>query len=169
MSNIRVLVDFINGTEQRNFKIQVGRETTVAHLHYKLRKYMKMKPCEACYLFFQYPALIYGKNEKLYNGNKLLTEIQSELCMETLHVKMLLESTFGDLNRRFTNATISELKNGVCWILTVHYSYYNMYNYSDTFVYPTMEECIKKLCLERCDQKLIIKNKENIVVDINVL
>ena len=168
MSNIRILIDFRNNTEWKNFKIQVGRETTVSHLQFKLRKFIKMKPCEACYVFFQSPGLLYGKNEKLYAGHILLTEIQQELCIETLSCKVLMESTFGDLDSRFISAEISELKNSVCWILTINYSYYNLYNYSDTFVYPTMDECIKKLTLERCDGKLIILNKEKIKVDIEV-
>ena len=168
MANIRILIDFRNGNEWRKFKIAVGRENTVAHLQFKIRKFIKLKQEEACYLFFQKKGLVYGYNEVLYGGNKLLTEIQDELHMDVLKVKIILENTFGDLNRRFTNATISELKNGVCWILTIHYSYYNMYNYSDTFVFPTMEEAIRKLCLERTDSKLIIKDKNNVAVNIEV-
>jgi hypothetical protein len=166
MSNIRILVDFINDTEQQNFKIQVGRETTVAHLQYKLRAYIKLKDCEACYLFFQYQALIYGNNEKLYVGNKLLTDIQSELCMETLHVKMMIESTFGSPSKMFVSATIKELSTGLCWILSLNYNYFNLYNYTDTYVFDTMENCIRKLCLERTNDKLTISDKNNNSVNI---
>ena len=169
MSNqIKILVDFRNGVEYRNFKISVGRETTVGHLLFKMRHYMKIKPETAVFCFFQSPAVFlgqtYGKKEKLYNNSILLTEIQQELCQEILEVKLLLESTFGTLESRFISAEIKEHVNGV-WVLILEYSYYSIYSFKETYVCKSMQDAIYKLALERCS-KLEIKDKNNTVVDI---
>tara|TARA_R110000851_G_scaffold256568_2_gene409011 strand:- start:54 stop:365 length:312 start_codon:yes stop_codon:yes gene_type:complete len=93
--NIKITVDFCNGTEFKNVNIQVNRECTVSQLQIKLRKYMKVKPCVAVFIFFQYEKFFFER-EKLYGGNVLLKDIQSELCITILKVKMLLENAFGE-------------------------------------------------------------------------
>tara|TARA_R110000851_G_scaffold103602_1_gene220823 strand:+ start:237 stop:467 length:231 start_codon:yes stop_codon:yes gene_type:complete len=71
------------------------------------------------------------------------------------------------LEKRFLNATIDEIPNSTAWVLKVTYNYYGLYQYTDCFVYGTQDDCIKKLCLERCHNLITIKNKTNIVIDIN--
>jgi len=165
MSNIKIRVKFENGTEHKTFKIQLGIACTVGHLLFKLRKYLLIKPETAVFTFFQYKNFLGQTCEKIYNGNKFLSEIAQELNVEILDVKLLLENTFGDLDSRFINASIVELDIGV-WILTINYTFYSLYNYKTVDVFKSMDDAIKKLSLERCSNKLIIKDKNNVEVNI---
>jgi hypothetical protein len=71
------------------------------------------------------------------------------------------------LEKRFLNSTINEIQNSTAWVLKINYNYYGLYQYTDCFVYGTQDACIKKLCLERCNNLIIITNKQNIEVNIN--
>ena len=71
------------------------------------------------------------------------------------------------LESRFLSATIDEITNSTAWMLKINYNYYGLYQYTDCFVYGSQDNCIKKLCLERCNKAITIKNKTNIVIDIN--
>lgn len=67
------------------------------------------------------------------------------------------------LDKKFNYAQIIEI-NPTAYKLTICYSYYSLYNFKNVFVYKTLEECINKLCLERCNNKIeILKaNKDEI-------
>jgi len=53
------------------------------------------------------------------------------------------------LDRRFVRATITELAP-TTFKLEITYSWYNLYEYTTTFVFPTLNDCICRLCVERC-------------------
>jgi hypothetical protein len=72
------------------------------------------------------------------------------------------------LEARFIDAEISEMKTTPAWLLKINYSYYNLYSYTDCFVFGTVDQCIRKLTIERCKSgKLKITNKQNAEVDID--
>ena len=72
------------------------------------------------------------------------------------------------LEARFQNAEITEMKTTSAWLLKINYSYYNLYSYTDCFVFGTMEQCIRKLAIERCKSgELKITNKQNSEVNID--
>ena len=71
------------------------------------------------------------------------------------------------LEARFIDAEISEMKTTTAWLLKINYSYYSLYSYTDCFVYGTMEQCIRKLSIERCKSGLKITNKQNAEVSID--
>ena len=59
------------------------------------------------------------------------------------------------LEKRFIDCSILEV-SAQAWKLTIQYSYYNLYTYSDVFVYKSEIECIHRLVLERCHDKIEI-------------
>jgi hypothetical protein len=60
------------------------------------------------------------------------------------------------LDKKFNYAEILEI-NQTAFKLTICYSYYSLYTFKTVFVYKTQQECIHRLCLERCDSKIEIK------------
>lgn len=163
---IKIKVSFsYQGEKTRIWNIKVRNDTDVFTLMYKLRKFLKLKDCEAIFLFFVYDGLFY-KKDKLYPTNKLLKDIQNELCMEMLYVKVMLENVYGNLDARFLMADIEEINT--VWVLKITYSYYNLYSYTSVFILKTLDEAIKKLAVERCDERLTIKDKNGNEVKLNV-
>lgn len=72
------------------------------------------------------------------------------------------------LEARFQTASITEMKTTAAWLLKINYSYYNLYCYTDCFVFGTMEQCIRKLALERCKSgELKIISKQDVAVNID--
>jgi len=146
--------------EEKSYNIKVVNTTTVAQLQFKIRKLVKIQECDAMFIFFTYSSFT-GNKQKLYAQNKLLTDIQIEQCKQVLEAEVLLENCFGELNSRFLKAQIKELKDGLCWTLKIEYSYYNLYTYPATFVFKSMEECIRKLAIERSPVLVIIDKDGN--------
>ena len=151
--------------DERTFKIKLSQDCTVSQLMIKIRAYLKLKPEKAYFLFFEQKGLIYN-TERLYAGSKTLAEVKMSSGLETQKIRLLRDSTFGALNSRFEKATIDELKDGSVWILKIEYSYYNLYNFQNVFVYKTLDECIKKLAVERCDS-LTVTNKQGELISID--
>ena len=56
---------------------------------------------------------------------------------------------------QFIKAVIAELTTGL-FELTLFYTYWNLYNYEDTFTYKTLQEAKDKLLLERTRDQLHI-------------
>ena len=167
METVKINVNFERLTERNRWQIKIQKKfSTVCQLQYKLRKFAKLNEGDGCFLFFEYVGFLGIKKERLYPGNKLLSEIQDELKQEILTVKMLIDNAFGNLDRKYVSSQILELKNGACWILTIRYSYYSLYEYTDTFVLKNMEDAIRKLAFERTHDKLMIKDKNNVEVNI---
>jgi len=73
MPNVKLTVAF----EGKTFKIKMGSQTTVRELQIKLRQYLKMKDCDAIFLFFNYKTGFLVR-EKLFQQTKKLYEIQAE-------------------------------------------------------------------------------------------
>ena len=71
------------------------------------------------------------------------------------------------LDKRFICASIKEI-TPQCFKLTVKYNYYNLYEFSDVFVYKTLAEAKDKLIVERCDNKIEIINSKGDIVPIVV-
>jgi len=108
----------------------------------------------------------FGK-QRLFSGSRLVSEIMKQnYGAEFLNITALKENTFGSLDRRFLNATITELANSGAWTLKVKYSFYNLYEYSDIFVYKSQQECERKLLVERCHGYLKIIDKNSNTVNI---
>ena len=77
---IRCIVIF----EDRQLKIKVADETTVAGLIYKLRAFYRLEPEDAIFLFFQG-----SYRQLLYPNHKLLSEIATELSVDTIQINNL--------------------------------------------------------------------------------
>lgn len=72
--------------EEKEVKIRVGDDCTVAQLQYKIRRYLKIDENTAIFLFFKG----FMGRETLYPGGKLLNAIG-----QTLYVSVLHENCFG--------------------------------------------------------------------------
>lgn len=167
MTLVKIKVEFQRqGEPVKNWNIKVSEMITVSQLQVKLRQFAKLNEHEACFLFFKYKGFLGQKKEKIYSGSHILAEIKRELNQDVLEVIMCIDNTYGELDSRFINATIQELNIGV-WVLTINYSFYNLYNYKNVYVFKSMEDAIKKLALERTNDKLEIKNKNNDIVKID--
>lgn len=59
------------------------------------------------------------------------------------------------LDRKFISAEIVEITE-CTFKLTINYTFYSLYSFKSIFVYKTLPECINRLCLERCDNKIEI-------------
>lgn len=164
MSNITILIDSRNAAERRSFKIAARRETTVYHLIFKLRIFIKIKPQESIFCFFQYPGLTTKalgsgwKKEKSYVGDKLLMDIQLDLNMEILECKVVLESTFGALSRMFVKARIEQRQSVFCVIIT--WSYYGLYHYDELSVHNSLHDATEHLLTVRCNGCLSLARNE---------
>jgi hypothetical protein len=69
------------------------------------------------------------------------------------------------LESRFQKAEINMISN-TAYKLTIWYSFYNIYNYTDVFVYPTLDEAKHKLILERCHNEIKILDEKNQEINI---
>ena len=59
---------------------------------------------------------------------------------------------------QFLTAIIQEDDKDL-WTLTIHYTYYNLYNYSENFSFKTLDECKYKLLEIRTYNRLSIIKK----------
>jgi len=87
--------------DNRIFKIKVQDPCTVAALQLKIRKFLKLSEYEALFLFFKFES--YGlmgnkQRQRLYNGNKLVSQILRENSVEVLNIDVLKENCFGSYN-----------------------------------------------------------------------
>lgn len=89
MANVKVIVTY----DGRNFKVQMPRDTSVSQLQFKLRKYLKMKPTDAMFIFWK--ASKWFSSEQMFQQGTSLAEIQEETCMTVLECSILLENCFG--------------------------------------------------------------------------
>jgi hypothetical protein len=71
------------------------------------------------------------------------------------------------LDKKFNYAEILEI-NPTAFKLTICYSYYSLYTFKTVFVYKTQEECLHRLCLERCSNKITITKQSGDLVSLNV-
>lgn len=69
------------------------------------------------------------------------------------------------LESRFQKAEINMISN-TAYKLTIWYSFYNIYNYTEVFVYPTLDEAKHKLILERCHNEIKILDEKNQEINI---
>ena len=67
------------------------------------------------------------------------------------------------LEKRFISATIDGVSANA-WKLTLTYTYYSLYTYSDVFVYDSLQKCKDRLVLERCNNKIEIKDPSNAII-----
>jgi len=87
--------------DDRTFKIKVADPCTVASLQLKIRKFLKLSEYEALFLFFEFESYGFTGNkqrQRLYNGNKLVSDILRENSVEVLNITVLRENTFGAYN-----------------------------------------------------------------------
>ena len=61
------------------------------------------------------------------------------------------------LDRRYTNSEIRQVANET-WVLKIFYSYYSLFNFTETFILKTLEEAKDKLIEQRTSGNLIIVN-----------
>ena len=159
MTQTKCIIKYKN----REFKIKVTDPCTVAMLQLKIRKYLKLTEVEACFLFFEIGVFT---REVLYAGNKLVSEIARYNNVDVLIVNVLQENTFGSLDRRFISATITEMGNSSAWCLRIKYSFYNLYDFTEVYVFKSQQECERKLLTERCHNFLTIKDKNGTAINI---
>ncbi len=149
--------------EGKEFKIKVQDPCTVAMLQIKIRKFLKLSEYESLFLFFEMG--IFARS-RLYSGSKLVSEIKRLNNGEVLIITVCKENTFGSLDRRFLNAEIKELGNSGAWCLKVNYSFYNLYEFTEVFVFKSQQECERKLLVERCHGYLTVKDKNDNPINI---
>jgi hypothetical protein len=70
------------------------------------------------------------------------------------------------LDKKFNSAEIVEISN-TAYKLTINYSYYSLYTFKTVFVYKSQLECIHRLCLERCNNKIQIKKADGNLVELD--
>ena len=69
-------------------------------------------------------------------------------------------------DRRFVKAEISEIIQN-CWVLTVTYSYYNIYNFTESHTLGSLNEAKDTLLRLRCSEdrlRITDHNQLNIVI-----
>jgi hypothetical protein len=152
MQHIKCIVKF----EKFEFKIKVQRPCTVAQLQIKIRKFLKLSEFECIFLFFE---IGYFRRARIFSGSKLLSDILRQDTSEVLKINVLKENAFGSLDRRFISAEIKELGGSGAWCLKINYSFYNLYEFTEVFVFKSQLEAERKLLIERCHGFLNIKDK----------
>lgn len=161
MSHVKIVVEF----DEKTFKVKVTQETTVGQLMYKIRRHLNLRPEEAMFLFFQYDGL-FRTTEEIHAVSRTLGQIREANRMEVQKIRVLRENCFGSLDRRFIKAEITQMTNANAWRLKCFYSFYNLYEFVESFVYATQQACERKLLAERCHGYLSIKGKDGQPIDI---
>jgi hypothetical protein len=80
--------------EDKEIKIRLHKDVTVMQLQDKIRKYLKINPEEAIFLFFHVGGIILIR-EVLYPGNKLISSVQRDTHMDPIIVTVMRENCFG--------------------------------------------------------------------------
>jgi hypothetical protein len=150
----KIIVKFTS----RDFKIAVSDETTISEMIFKIRKYLKIKPEEAIFLFFERKSMFRIK-EVIYPSNKTVGEIKHEHGEEILKVNVMRENCFGMAwNKAFVKARIQERKGLFVSIIT--WSYYGLYHYEEVQVHDSLNEATEHLLKVRCDGKLSLETEK---------
>ena len=150
-----MLIKVIVHAFDREFKIQTDGGT-VACLQIKLRKYLKIHPAGAMFLFFKQPKYLLGiktgYKEVLYPNGMLLSDIPGRplLC------SVLKENCFGAWSKGFVKAKIMQKKS--LFVACITWSYYGLYHYDEMSVHESLIEAQEHLLKLRCDGKLILED-----------
>ena len=144
MAHIRCEVEL----DDRTFKIKLSQDCTVSQLMIKIRAYLKLKPEQAYYLFFEQKGLIYN-TERLYTNSKTLGEVKTASGLETQKIRLLRDSTFGTWTRSFVKARIEERKGIYVSILT--FSYLGLYHFDEVACHNSLAEAQEHMLKERCN------------------
>ena len=146
---IRVVVKF----DGREFRIKVNKPCTVGMLMVKIRKFLKLKPEEACFLFWPRA----WRSDVMYPGSTLLSDIQTE-PLQTLQCSLLRENTFGALSKMFVKARIEQRQGLYCAVIT--FSYYGLYHYDEVSIHNTLQEATEHLLKIRCNGCLSLETEK---------
>jgi hypothetical protein len=71
------------------------------------------------------------------------------------------------LERRFVRAEIKQ-RTPQCFKLTITYSFYSLYDFSEVFVYKSLQEAKDRLITERCHANLTILDTQNKEVPLDI-
>jgi len=138
-SMIKCIIKF----EDRQLKVKVSDDTSVAGLQIKLRRFVELEPEEAVFLFFD------GWFRKcLYPGDRMLKDICKELQTDTLVIEMTRENTFGAWSKMFVKAKIEKRKD--LYVATATFSYFGLYHWDQCSVWDSLEEATDHLLRVRC-------------------
>jgi hypothetical protein len=141
--NIKIIARYYD----REFKIQVQPHTTVGELQFKLRKFLKIHPEEAVFLFFQKGGIIFT-GEALYPGNMMLIDIYRKTGKSPIVVNVMKENTFGSWSRMYISTKIKKIKD--LFVVTITYSYYGLYHYDEMSIHESLAEANKHIIDSRC-------------------
>jgi len=86
----RIVVKF----DGREFKIKISDDCTVAQVIRKVRRFLKIRPEDALFMFWVKPGLL-RNSEVIYGSNKTVGEIKEELGIEPLQIDLMRENAFG--------------------------------------------------------------------------
>jgi hypothetical protein len=136
--------------ERHSGNLKIKSDLTMGHLVFQLRLAMSgLDGCDALFVFVN--------NQHLCcNSDALISVFEKHAVNGVLPITVVKENTFGAMESRFVSAEILEISANA-FKLSVHYSYYNLYAFTNVFVYKTQSDCIHRLVLERCNQNLTIK------------
>lgn len=70
------------------------------------------------------------------------------------------------LDSKFLSASIVGVSANA-FKLSIDYSYYNLYNYSNVYVYDTLQKCKDKLIIERTLNKIKITDHNGVNIELN--
>jgi hypothetical protein len=70
------------------------------------------------------------------------------------------------LEKRFIKASIRHTAGA--WKLSATYSYYSLYEFTDVFIYSSLQECKERLILERTHGRIEIIGEKNEAIKIEV-
>ena len=153
MANVKCAVTL----DDRDFLIKVPPETSVAALQHKIRTYLKIRPDEAIFLFFEYNSL-FTTHETLHAGSRLMGQIRDGNGLDVQRIRVCRENCFGAWNKMWVRAKI-EPEAGV-YKLTIIWSYYGISHYDEVSVHPTVEAARAHLLDIRCGGHLVEEKKE---------
>lgn len=144
--------------DDQTFQIKVAPDCSVAALQIKVRKFLKIKPDLAIFLFFQYDGL-FTTHECLHSGNRLMGDIRAENGMDVQIVRVCRESTFGAISKMFLRAKI-EKKLSV-FVLTCWFSWYGLSHYSEVTIHASAGDARAALLAIRCNGYLSEEEKKD--------
>jgi hypothetical protein len=156
---LKIKVVLTNGLKWAN-KFNTGNikvkqmDLTMGHLMFKIRLMVSgLDSADAVYLFINNQTLV-------CNSDSLISVFEKHALNGVLNITATKESTFGALSHRFDSATILEI-SPQAFKLSVTYSYYGLYAYTDVWVYKSQIECVNRLLLERCSGGNLLITKAN--------
>lgn len=132
------MIKLIATFNKKTFRLRVQPLTTVFEVTLKLRTFLVIKPEQALFIFF---------NNKLCTQSRTMQSIVGR-TNKPIHIDICLENAFGAWGKSFVKCHTRKV--ATIYVVVITYSYYGLYNYTETTVHETLAAADAYKLNQRC-------------------